>query len=169
MLLFSRLRAVALVGLIVVANLGAEKKGAPGPARDGKASKKFNIPIPVGHEAKNLVIPLENSEGKLEMNFKMEMAKRIDADHLQMGNLKVEMFDEKGESAMLIDLPVSILDLNTRIITSKDPVTIRRSDFEITGETMEFNTETRLGRFVGKVRMLIYNRDELVPKGGAAE
>ena len=97
----------------------------------------------------------------MEMSFKMELAKRIDADHLQMGNLKIETFNALGEPEMFIDLPVSVFDLNTRIITSKDPVTIRRADFEITGETMEFNTQTRLGRFAGNIRMLIYNRDRL--------
>jgi lipopolysaccharide export system protein LptC len=74
--------------------------------------------------------------------------------------LQVETFDEAGEKEMLITLPTSILDLNTRVLTSKSNVTIKRSDFEVTGDSMEFDTKTKNGRIEGRVRMLIYNLDE---------
>jgi lipopolysaccharide export system protein LptC len=54
-----------------------------------------------------------------------------------------------------------VLDLNTRIVTSDIPVIVRRSDFEITGQQMVFNTQTRAGRMTGHVRMVIYNRSEM--------
>jgi lipopolysaccharide export system protein LptC len=46
------------------------------------------------------------------------------------------------------------------VLTSKTSVTIKRSDFEVTGDSMEFDTKTKNGRMEGRVRMLIYNRDE---------
>ena len=61
---------------------------------------------------------------------------------------------------MTIDLPKSVLDLNTRVITTDTNVTIKRSDFEITGRSMEFNTDTKRGRLAGDVRMLIYDLGE---------
>jgi hypothetical protein len=122
---------------------------------------KFNVPIPPGHSAEGLTIPYYDDKGKLQMNFKIETASRTDNDHLQMVAVKIETYDEKGQPEMSIDMPKSVLDLNTRIVTSDVPVTIRRSDFEVTGDTMTFNTETRNGHMVGKVRMLIYNHDEM--------
>jgi hypothetical protein len=94
------------------------------------------------------------------MRFTMEIGARTDVDHMDMTTLLIETFDEQGKEEMSIDLPRSVLDLNTRIITTAAGVKIKRSDFELTGKTMEFNTETRAGRVAGKVRMLIYNLDD---------
>src|SRR4028119_496009 len=101
MLSCARFIAAALFALLALGNVAADKK-KPAPAATGTPTKtdKLSVPVPVGHEAKELVIPYYNGEGRMEMNFKMQLAKRIDADHLQMGDLKIEMFDEKGESAM---------------------------------------------------------------------
>jgi lipopolysaccharide export system protein LptC len=54
-----------------------------------------------------------------------------------------------------------LLDLNTRIVTSDVPVIVRRSDFEIVGQKMVFNTQTHQGRMTGHVRMVIFNRQEM--------
>jgi hypothetical protein len=55
----------------------------------------------------------------------------------------------------------SMLDLDTRIVTSDVPVIVRRSDFAITGQKMIFNTQTRVGRMTGHVQMVIYNRQDM--------
>ena len=117
-----------------------------------------NIPIPVGHSAEGVVFPVFE-KGKLQMSLKMSVAKRVDNEHLQATSLNIETYDENGQREMQIDAPRSTLDLNTKIVTSDVPVTIRRADFEVTGDTMIFNTDTRFGRMVGKVRMLIFNTD----------
>jgi lipopolysaccharide export system protein LptC len=94
------------------------------------------------------------------MMFTIGVASRLDDDHVRMSDLQVETFDDAGAKEMLITLPTSVLDLNTRVLTSKTSVTIKRSDFEVTGDSMEFDTKTKNGRMEGRVRMLIYNRDE---------
>lgn len=140
-----------------------KKRDADGEA----AGKKFHVPIPVGHDAEGIKLPYFDESGKLQMSFNIESAKRIDHDRLQMVMVKIETYDDEGNPEMTIDVPRSTLDLNTRIVTSNFPVTIRRSDFEVTGETMQFNPETRGGRLIGRVRMLIYNRGE--PSASDAE
>ena len=110
----------------------------------------------------NLVV-LDN-EGKLQMIFIIGVAKRLDADHIDMANMEVETFDEQQQHEMYIDLPTSILNLNTSIISTQKHVTIRREDFVLTGETMEFNTKTKQGTLGGSVKMLIYNLDNQTPK-----
>ena len=123
------------------------------------------VPIPVGHGAKGVKLPYFDGNGKLQMDFSIESAYRIDADHLQMKLVKMQTYDETGKMEMMIELPSSSLDLTTRIVTSDEPVTIRRSDFEITGETMVFDTQTKSGKLVGKVRMLIFNLSDMTGKG----
>ncbi|SRR5581483_482502 len=152
--------AIAFVSANDAMAKGGKKKKSKGAQTDENAPK-FNIPIPVGHSAEGITLPYFDEHGKLQMNFKIESATRSDNDHLQMMQAQVETYDQDGKMEMHIDMPRSVLDLNTKIVTSDIPVTIRRSDFEVTGDTMRFNTETRAGVMIGKVRMLIYNRDEM--------
>lgn len=90
----------------------------------------------------------------------MQIGKRVDSDHLDMTVLRIETFDDDGKQEMTIDLPQSILDLNTRVISTENGVLIKRSDFELTGKAMVFNTETKQGHIAGNVHMLIYNLDD---------
>ena len=119
--------------------------------------KAIDVPVPIGHDAKGLKIPYFGNDGKLQMNFNIGVASRIDGNHIRMSDLQIETFNDDGEHEMAIDLPTSVLDLTTSVISTKKHVTIRRADFELTGETMEFNTKTKQGGLGGSVRMLIYN------------
>lgn len=130
----------------------AEKAGEP-----VKGPGKLSVPVPPGRDTLGLVIPDRDGEGKMRMRFAMELGKRVDVDHLDMTKLMIEIFDANQKPEMTIDLPRSLLDLNTRIITTQTGVLIKRWDFRLTGDKMAFNTATRKGKLVGNVRMLIYN------------
>ena len=134
----------------------AEPKSESTPVPE-KAPGKISVPVPPGHDAKGLVIPIRNSDGVIQMRFTMEIGARTDLNHMDMTTLLIETFDEQGKPEMSVDLPRSMLNLETQIITTEAGVLIKRSDFELTGQKMEFNTETRAGHLEGKVRMLIYN------------
>lgn len=140
----------------------AEKgKSAKSGGKEGEKSVKMSLPIPKGHDSKGLKIPyFDEANEKLQMTFVIGLANRVDDDHVRMQQLQIETFDDSGNREMMIDVPNSMLDLNTRILTTKESVTIKRSDFEITGRTMEFNTQTKQGKLGGNVRMIIYNLDE---------
>lgn len=145
---------------------GDKKKEKSGkPATKSKetsesASNRLPVPLPIGEKATKLVIPYRDGVGKLQMRFTMDLGRRVDADHLEMSQLLIETYDDLGKLEMSIDLPDSSLELNTRVITTKSGVTIKRSDFELSGQTMEFNTVTKRGRLAGRVHMKIYNRDD---------
>ena len=84
-----------------------------------------------------------------------------------MTETEVETFDENGEHEMTIDLPKSELNVTTSVITTKKHVAIKREDFSITGETLEFNMKTKKGTLGGGVKMLIYNIQEELPEAPA--
>ena len=123
-----------------------------------EGSSKMSIPLTKDHPSIGLKIPYFGSDGKLQMNFNIGVANRLDDNHVKMDETQVETFND-GKSDMIIDLPSSVLDLTTRVITTNQNVKIKRADFEITGHTMEFNTVTKQGTIGGNVRMLIYNID----------
>lgn len=92
------------------------------------------------------------------MFFNIQKALRVDENHLQMKNAYMQTYDEKQTPDANVFMTLAMLDLTTRIVTSDVPVTVRRSDFEITGENMVFDTQKRKGQMRGRVRMTIYNR-----------
>ena len=168
-----RVLAMGLSGLVLLVMLplhveAKTKSKSKKPKADKPATeqKQFEIPIPVNHDALGIRIPVFDNAGKLQMYFNSEIAFRADDDHLRMTNLKIETFDDAGKSDMLIDMPKSVLDLNTRVLSSDEPVTIRRIDFEVTGGHMTFDTQTRQGKFNGAVRMLIFNNNSLNDQTG---
>jgi hypothetical protein len=136
------------------------KKGAPSEEEKGKLS----IPILKGHDAFGLKIPYFDADGKIQMIFNIGRASRIDDNRVNMSEMVLETFDDEGGTEMSIDLPSSVLDLTTNVITTESTATIKRSDFELTGRSMEFNTKTRQGKLAGDVRMLIYDiKGEVTP------
>jgi len=133
-----------------------DKKSKTDPAANAGPAK-LSVPVPPGHDAKGLVIPYRDQNGVMQMRFTMDLGSRINEEQMAMKKLIIETFDATGNGEMTIDLPQSMLNLSTRVISTESGVMIKRSDFELSGQKMEFNTETRAGRVAGKVRMLIYN------------
>lgn len=140
------------------------KKQEKGETDPHGSDKAIDVPVPKGHDAKGLKIPYFDSDGRLQMTFNIGVASRLDDNHIQMSDLQIETFDEAGEREMSIDLPTSVLDLTTSVISTEKQVTISRDDFDLTGKTMQFNTKTRQGGLGGGVKMVIKNlNDELQP------
>lgn len=149
---------------------GKKDKKKEKPADPDAPAKAIDIPVPKGHDAKGLKIPYFDGEGKLQMTFNIGVARRIDDNHIEMSELQVETFDEDGVREMAMDLPTSVLDLTTSVLTAQKQVTIKREDFELTGNTMIFNTKTKQGGLGGQVRMLIYNlENETTPTPATPE
>jgi hypothetical protein len=142
---------------------GQSKKGSSAVASSSPSENTpktaIDIPIPINHSAQGVCFPIWTG-GKLQMRYNMEEAFRVDGDYLRIAQLKLETFDEDGKPEMTIDIQKSMLNLQTRIITSSDPVTIRRTDLELVGKNMTFDTQTRKGKFIGPVRVLIYREND---------
>jgi hypothetical protein len=138
--------------------------GFSGPAASASPTPpppKFNIPIPPGHDARGVKLPYFDPQGRLQMYFVIAKALRLDLDHLAMKTAYMQTYDDKGAPDANVFMSSSVLDLNTRIVTSDVPVTVRRSDFVIVGQKMVFNTQTHIGHMAGYVHMIIYNRQDM--------
>jgi len=129
----------------------------PATPKADKAKDKLDLPVPKGQPQKGLRIPIYSPGGKLMMNFQIGVATWVDDDNINMGDLKVETFKNDGTSEFHIDLPDSVFNIRTKELTSKAHVIVRRSDFEISGNSMTFNTETKVGQFGGGVKMVIFD------------
>lgn len=121
---------------------------------DAAPPADFDVPVPVGIPVKGIKIPHRDEKGKLVMTIEAEVAKKLDDQHVEMENMKIESLDDDGKT-INIELAHSVFNLETRILSGDSQAMIRREDFEITGDTVEFNTKTRHATLRGKIRMIL--------------
>ena len=120
-----------------------------------------NIPLPIGHEAKGLVLPDFDGEGHLRGKFEAGTAHRIDQEHIGFQHLKITTYTPENQTDLQIDMHTSVLDLKTRVLSSQERTTIQRADFNIAGDSVYFDTNTRTGRLIGNVKMVITDKSHL--------
>ncbi|HEV3243981.1 MAG TPA: hypothetical protein VGZ31_06185 [Chthoniobacterales bacterium] len=121
-----------------------------------------NIPLPIGREAKGLVLPDFDLEGHLRGRFEAESAKRLDEEHIGFHSLKIITYTPENKPDLTVELSEAVLNLKTRILSSKERAIIKRADFDIAGDSVEFDTNTHTGKLVGNVKMVITSQSQLL-------
>jgi hypothetical protein len=170
---FVWLLSIFLSILISAAQVFAQSKGhkrkqgraTETPAGSPGEQSLTNIPLPIGHEAKGVVLPDFDSEGHLRGRFEAGTAHRIDEQHIGFQHLKITTYTPESQPDLKIDMHTSVLDLKTRILSSQERTTIERADFNIAGDSVQFDTNTRTGRLIGNVKMVITDQSHLKGQG----
>ena len=142
---------------------GRKKKGlaAATPSRSPSEQSLTNIPLPIGHEAKGLVLPDFDANGHLRGRFEAGTAHRIDEEHVGFQHLKITTYTPESQPDLRIDMHTSVLDLKTRVLSSQERTMIQRSDFNIAGDSVQFDTNSKTGRLIGNVKMVITDKSHL--------
>jgi hypothetical protein len=173
--------AILLLSVVLVVSSLAPYASAQSKGRKGKPPAKAapssssgeqsltNIPLPIGHEAKGLVLPDFDPEGHLRGKFEAGTARRIDQEHVGFEQLKIYTYTPEDQPDLRIDMSTSVLDLKTRILSSKARTTIQRADFNIAGDSVEFDTNSKTGRLIGNVKMVITDKSHLTATPGPKE
>ena len=168
--------SIALSILTALPHAFAQSKGRKGkprakaaPSASAGEQSLTNIPLPIGHEAKGLVLPDFDTEGHLRGKFEAGTAHRIDQEHIGFEHLKITTYTPEDQPDLKIDMSTSVLDLKTRVLSSKERTTIQRADFNIAGDSVAFDTNSRTGRLVGNVKMVITDKSRLTAKPEANE
>ena len=162
-----------LIGLPDALAQSKVRKGKPS-AKAGTSSSSgeqslTNIPLPIGHEAKGLVLPDFDAEGHLRGKFEAGTAHRIDEEHVAFQQLKITTYTPENQQDLRIDMSTSVLDLKTRILSSKTRTTIQRADFNIAGDSVQFDTNSKTGRLIGNIKMVITDKSHLTATPGPKE
>jgi len=170
--LASVLICVVIVAPQVSGQSKARKKKAGASATAGGSPGEqslTNIPLPIGHEAKGLVLPDFDSDGRLRGKFEAGTAHRIDQEHVGFQHLKITTYTPQSQPDLQIDMKTSVLDLKTRILSSQERTTIQRSDFNIAGDSVQFDTNSKTGRLSGNIKMVITDKSHLTGKPNTTE
>jgi hypothetical protein len=135
---------------------------------DDSQGRRIDLPVPIGHDVKGLRVPIRNDQGKIEMQFDMESARRIDDQNIEMHTVIIQTYNQQTlKPDAKIDLISSTMNLDTEVITTKEPVRITRDDFFLTADSGQFNSKTRQGTVFGNIHLVIYNRTEFQTKPGS--
>src|SRR5438067_11036760 len=142
---------------------GRKRKAGTSATAGGSPGEQSltNIPLPIGHEAKGLVLPDFDGDGHLRGKFEAGTAYRIDQEHVGFQHLKITTYTPEDQQDLRIDMSTSMLDLKTRILSSKARTTIQRADFDIAGDSVEFDTNSKTGRLIGNIKMVITDKSHL--------
>jgi hypothetical protein len=148
---------------------GRKKRVDASPSASPTEQSLTNIPLPIGHEAKGLVLPDFDADGRLRGKFEAGTAHRIDREHIGFQHLKITTYTPESQPDLQVDMHTSVLDLKTRILSSQERTTIQRSDFNIVGDSVQFDTNSRTGRLIGNVKMVITDKSHLTAKPNTNE
>src|SRR5216683_8132724 len=88
------------------------------PSASAGQQSLANIPLPIGHEAKGLVLPDFDLQGHLRGRFEAQSAKRLDEYHIGFHSLKITTYTPENQPDLTIEFSESVLNLNTRILSS---------------------------------------------------
>jgi hypothetical protein len=155
--------AFLLLALFSCAVVAAEKTPKPEVAAKSKPKVRpkpeegvTNVPIVAGHDAKGLVLPDFDFQGRLRGKLEAGVTRRLDDEHVEFRGMKFTTFLPETETPDLqIIMSTSVFNLKTQVLNSSERTTVKRSDFEITGDTMQFEMLTRKGTLDGNVKMVV--------------
>src|SRR5438128_192865 len=171
--LLSVVLSVLILGPHVSGQSKAHKKkkarAAATPSASPGEQSLTNIPLPIGHEAKGVVLPDFDGEGHLRGKFEAGTAHRIDQEHIGFQHLKITTYTPENQPDLQIDMHTSVLDLTTRVLSSQERTTIQRADFNMVGDSVYFDTNSRTGRLIGNVKMVITDQSHLTAKPNSSE
>ena len=135
-------------------------KEAPVPPEDVPLTKSglkaFGQMIPLGSRSRGVRIPAFD-KGKPSSLIIADAMTRLDDEHLFGEKMVIQVYAEKKEEDMRIDMKTGTYNMDQLILSSTERSRVSRSDFQIEGDSMVFDTKTSQGKMVGNVEMIIYD------------
>ena len=161
----SAFSAFLVLAFLTCAVVAAEKKGVTPQAKATVTPKKprpkpeegvKDVPIATGHDAKGLVLPDYDLLGRMRGKLEAGVTKRLDDENIEFQGVKFTTFLPDTQTPdMEIIMQTSVFNLKTQVLSSQVRTTVKRSDFEIAGDTMKFEMISRQGTLAGNVKMVV--------------
>lgn len=118
--------------------------------------KAFGQMIPLGSRSRGVRIP-SFDEGKPSSLIVADAMTRVDDDELFLEKTAINVYAEKKEEDMRIDMKTGTYFMDEQILTSTERSRVSRSDFQIEGDSMVYDTKSAQGKMVGNVEMIIFD------------
>src|SRR6476469_3814891 len=133
------------------ATIPPQKKERPKPEEGIK-----DVPITQGHDAKGLILPDYDTKGRLRGKLQAGVTRRLDDQNIEFEGVKFTTYVTETETPNLdIMVNKAVFNLKTQVLTSNVRSTVKRADFEASGDTMKFEMLTRQSTLEGNVKMIV--------------
>ena len=159
------LSAFLFVFILSCVALAGEKDSTPGtekktkPKGRPKSEGLTDIPITTGYDAKGLVLPEFDRQGRMRGRLEAGVTRRLDEERIEFRGVKFTTYNPETQTADLeILMNTSVFNLKTQVLTSSEKATVKRVDFEIVGDTAEFGMLSRVGTLEGNVKMVVHGK-----------
>ena len=161
--------AVGADGDAPVAPAAPAAAPAEEPDDNGLGAARY---MPLGKPNREVKIP-QFKDGVLECVMRAAEMTRVDEDTIDIKTMDID-FLEDGERSMNIEFVDATYSLGEKMIRSDKRTVIKRADFTLVGDSLDFDTASQQGRMIGKVRMVIHDsggirRDDAAAEGAVAE
>lgn len=110
--------------------------------------------FPIGRVFKGVAIPSYTAD-RLKSVMRATSVIRVDEQFLDLTDLVISIYSEEGEPETYISMDEATFDLVSQQLVSKTPAKIEQEKFTMTGDKMTFETQTRVSRMEGNVRVII--------------
>jgi len=117
--------------------------------------------IPLGVESRGAVIPSFDVEGRRTSVITAEVIQRLDDERLYAEGLVVRLLNVDPAKSLRMDLRTAFYNMAGGILRSTERSKVSRTDFQIEGDTMVFDTAKNQGRMTGNIRMVIFDSSTL--------
>ena len=145
-----------------------DKPGAPAEReKEAQGLGAFGKVLPLGQKNLDVKIP-SFKDGKPDSFVRAGSMTRVDENRMDMENTDIRLYGETSQSDLRVQLPSSVYDMSTQVMTSAERSRISREDFQLEGDTLVFDTRSRQGKMTGHIHMIIYDADKLSKKPDAA-
>lgn len=123
--------------------------------------------FPIGRVFKGVAIP-SYTEDRLKSVMRAKTVVRVDEQFLDLTDLVISIYNEQGEPETYISMEEALFDLVSQQLVSKTPAKIEQEKFTMTGDKMTFETQTRISRMEGNVRVVIPDAKNFTSEMGLA-
>jgi hypothetical protein len=128
-----------------------------------------DVPIAQGHDAKGLILPEFDIQGRMRGKLQASVTRRLDDQNVEFEGVKFTTFLPETQAPNLeVTVNTAVFNLKTQVLTSKVRSTVKRSDFEVSGDSMRFEMLTRQSTLEGNVKTIVRGKartpDEQQPK-----
>ncbi len=126
------------------------------PADDAQGLGAFGMLLPLGQKNLDIKIP-SFKEGLPSSLIRAGSMTRIDDEFMEMEKLDIRLFGENREKDVRVQLVTGEYHMPTQLLSSDKRSRISRTDFQLEGDTMIFDTKTQQGKMIGNVEMVIFD------------
>ncbi len=113
------------------------------------------------------MLPDFDPQGRLRGKLEAGVTRRLDEERVEFQGVKFVTFAPESETPDLeILMSTSVFNLKTQVLNSAERTTVKRADFEIVGDTMQFEMLSRKGTLDGNVKMVVRGKSRALENAG---